>query len=1013
MTTSISQQIPPPKNWQDFESLCADLWARIWKDPDTQMHGRQGQAQHGVDVYGRPGQGQEYAGVQCKGKDVYNNKEVTEVELKDEVEKAKKFQPTIKHFILATTAPNDVKIQAVARAITEQHQNEGLFDVVVMGWDEIQRRLTDYPELIDKHYPEIGPAQYKTYEAVERVEASLVTQEEQAEQRHQEVLAALKAYGSPGISVLQDVDSKFESKVDEVLNAEIDGYRELLNSHQINTALGLLEKLRDRVWDEASDAIKFRIATNIAAAKSRLGRMDEAASEFVEAEKYNPTDEKAACNVAFGYLLVHDDKKANEAATKAIQQHPDSSRAYSLLVASLEKDLSVDDPTTFIPPEHLDKAEVAYTISHFFRSRNKHEEANEWIEKALLSDEKSIEVRASAGASLLEPFLKNISIAYSGQLTEEQQSQIEKARNLLSSAWDEVKETDEASQFIHVAANLANLERLTNNFQQAREIIDEALRVNPEFDEIIRLKIIIELQNDNYEAALSASEKIDIGQHKDVIMMQAEALFDLGRFDEALEKVEEITSDETSSYFDDACALRLHITRKTKGIDTAITQANELLTEFPENIRIACVLYGLYRENKDHQNISTTLERVKSLIKEETVYRDRKLAADALFYNGNYQDALSIYETLIVTYKDTDEFRHMLVCLMELDQRQRIISIFSKLDEITNNTPFFLKMSGAIHQRIGDLNTARTQYSKYLEQLENDLNVRLAWIESCEKLGDKEVIEEFLEAVDGFDSAAPEDIVRLAHILVDYGRVDKGLLLAYENRRKHYDNPAAHFGYMGLLLFKTKQISNIEEASEVAVDTAFTLQDKAGNKSTYIIESNENRNRQIGELSPEDFISVNAIGKNVGDEVTVSESHLQNEVRNVVSIKHKYLHALHESMERFQELFPEHKAMTKVSFDESEDPNEQFALIFESVSQRQDQILQVEELYITNRLPLAVVAKFTGSHPSDVWRSFVSRKKTPFNVCIGTFEERSQAFKLIEENKNGYIVLPYLYDLCL
>ena len=151
----------------------------------------------------------------------------------------------------------------------------------------------------------------------------------------------------------------------------------------------------------------------------------------------------------------------------------------------------------------------------------------------------------------------------------------------------------------------------------------------------------------------------------------------------------------------------------------------------------------------------------------------------------------------------------------------------------------------------------------------------------------------------------------------------------------------------------------------------------------------------------------------MGDEVTVSESHLQNEVRNVVSIKHKYLHALHESMERFQELFPEHKAMTKVSFDESEDPNEQFALIFESVSQRQDQILQVEELYITNRLPLAVVAKFTGSHPIDVWRSFVSRKKTPFNVCIGTFEERSQAFKLIEENKNGYIVDPItLFAIC-
>lgn len=1016
MTTSVSQQIPPPKNWQDFELLCADLWARIWKDPDTQMHGRQGQAQHGVDVYGRPDQGQEYAGVQCKGKDGYNNKEVTEAELRGEVEKAKKFEPAIRHFTLATTAPNDVKIQAVAREITEQHQKEDLFDVVVMGWDEIQRRLTDYPELIDKHYPEIGPTQHKTYKAVDRVEASLVTQDERAEQRHQEVLTAIaiNALGVPGVGVLQDIESETESKVDEVLNAEIDGYRELLNSHQINTALGLLEKLRGRVWGDASDTIKFRIATNIAAAKSRLGRIEAAASEFIEAAKYNPTDEKAACNVAFGYLLLHEDEKANEAAKKAIEEHPDSSRAYSLLVASLDKDMTVDDPTALIPPEHIEKAEVAYSMSHFFRSRNKNEEANKWIEKALSSDEKSIEVRASAGASLLEPFLENISIAYSGQLTEDQQSQMEKARVLLLSAWNEVKVTDEATQFIHVAANLANLERITNNYPRAREIIDEALRVNPEFDELIRLKIIIELKDDNFEAALSASEKIDINQHQDVIMMQAEALFDLGRLDDALEKVEEVTKDEASSYFDDAIALRLHITRKTKGFDAAITQAKEQLSEYPENIRIACVLYGFYRENKDHENINSILEKVKSLITEETGYRDRKLAADALFYSGNYQDALPIYETLIVIHKDTDELRHMLVCLMELDQRQKIISVFDKLDEITSNTPFYLKMCGAIHQRIGDLNSARTQYSKYLDQLENDLNVRLAWIESCEKLGDKEAIEQFLDEVNEYESAAPEDIVRLAHVLVDYSRVDKGLLLAYENRRKHYDNPAAHFGFMGLLLFKTKQVPNIKEATEIEVDTAFTLQDKAGNKSTYIIESNENRSRQIGELSPEDFISVNAIGKKVGDGVTVSESHIQNEVRKVVSIKKKYLHALHESMEHFQELFPEHKEMTKLSLVDSGDPNEQFAPIFESVSQRQDQILQVEELYITNHLPLAVVAKFTGSHPIDVWRSFMGRQKTQFNVCVGTFEERNKTFEIIEENEVGYAIDPItLFTICI
>ena len=46
----------PPIYWQDFEDLCCDLWAKIWKDPDTQKYGRQVQSQHGVDICGKAGE---------------------------------------------------------------------------------------------------------------------------------------------------------------------------------------------------------------------------------------------------------------------------------------------------------------------------------------------------------------------------------------------------------------------------------------------------------------------------------------------------------------------------------------------------------------------------------------------------------------------------------------------------------------------------------------------------------------------------------------------------------------------------------------------------------------------------------------------------------------------------------------------------------------------------------------------------------------------------------------------
>lgn len=155
MPTFSSVQIPPPANWQDFEQLCCDLWRAIWNDPNTRRHGRQGQPQCGVDVFGRPDQKDKYAGVQCKGKDNYTNKRLTKREVKAEVEKAKSFKPALSEFIIATTGPKDAKIEELARVITQEHLEEGLFSVDIWFWrDDIQTQLADYPNLVAKYFPQ-------------------------------------------------------------------------------------------------------------------------------------------------------------------------------------------------------------------------------------------------------------------------------------------------------------------------------------------------------------------------------------------------------------------------------------------------------------------------------------------------------------------------------------------------------------------------------------------------------------------------------------------------------------------------------------------------------------------------------------------------------------------------------------------------------------------------------------------------------------------------------------------
>lgn len=149
-------QIPPPVDWQRFETLCWRLWRELLRDPNTQMNGRRGQAQHGVDVFGQR-DGASWVGVQCKGKDNFSASKVTETELEAETRKALTFQPALAEFILATTAPRDSVIQSRARGLSLQSTGDGRFSIAVFSWDDIRNELDSCPETAQWYCPWLTP----------------------------------------------------------------------------------------------------------------------------------------------------------------------------------------------------------------------------------------------------------------------------------------------------------------------------------------------------------------------------------------------------------------------------------------------------------------------------------------------------------------------------------------------------------------------------------------------------------------------------------------------------------------------------------------------------------------------------------------------------------------------------------------------------------------------------------------------------------------------------------------
>lgn len=149
-------QLPPPDTWEAFEDLCCGLWKAIWNYPGTKKNGRKGQKQNGVDIHGRPDNGDKWAGIQCKGKDSYTHKQLTESEIIKESQKARNFNPRLSEYIIVSTAPTDQNVQSIVNTLSDVYRGDGWFSIDVRGWEDIVDLLYEHtPPCASHFYPQV------------------------------------------------------------------------------------------------------------------------------------------------------------------------------------------------------------------------------------------------------------------------------------------------------------------------------------------------------------------------------------------------------------------------------------------------------------------------------------------------------------------------------------------------------------------------------------------------------------------------------------------------------------------------------------------------------------------------------------------------------------------------------------------------------------------------------------------------------------------------------------------
>lgn len=994
MVETSGMQIPPPKNWQDFETLCWDLWKTIWNDLETVKNGRQGQKQNGVDVYGRPAGRNEWAGIQCKGKDNYSAKTVTENELRAEVEKAKTFEPKLTKYILATTGQRDQEVQKLARKISEEHEQTELFSVNVFFWDDIQERLIEHRGILERHYKDLFLEKPSGFDEIEDDRRSIINSMSSLQSNIED-------------KILISIPDFSKEVLDNEYQAELVQFRELIKDGHPSSAIKALKALKDRIWLNTTSSVRYRILTNQGAAYLDLHKYRDAGRLFVKALQYNSVDEKAIENAAFGYLLLGDLPTAKKMATEVLKDNPTSSRAYFIIIQAISNDGERDIFISDIPDYIAKTQDVAYVIGNIAHNKGDLHESKKWLEIAIENEiEDTSEIKAILGSVLLELVLTDPTTLGGHQLNQHHINLLTESVKLCTFAWEKL--LDSNLQKLHVLLLVIRgiAKRLLDDSDGCENDIRTAFNLMPQHPKVIYFKALSDFDNGKPEKTINPLKEILLdNETPDALFLYIEALKRLKKSNDAIVEINSLLKQDFPPEKIDRLnriliELYLDISHFDEALDIAELRVKEEQTSITKMVDLSHVL----RMSGKIDEADSTLFKAKDLITESSPTQHLIELADDFFGIGFYEESARTYEKFVDIHQKSKFTYKIVYAYYQCGEIGQALEICTAIQKKFGHIPHFSQIEFAIYNEIGNLPQAKIVCQEYVDKNPNEFGMKLNLAVVNLRCNNLLEVGDFLNSSIDLDSLSIDDGTKLANLFYDRGLVQNAIKISYELRLNFFKDSRVHLNYIWAIL-------NIENEdwlypTIVEVDTVVWIE-QADTTRYYILENNEDVDIIRNELSLNDELSQKMLGKSVGDKFTfntiVSEDNFK-----ITKIMSKYVFAFQESRDQFNQLFPRAVGLWKLPI-EKKNPDaissDNFEKIKDLANKNYERNKKISELYAQRRLTIGAIAGNIQINVFDIWVDFTKQSDLGIYCAKGSSDEREQALNQIND-VNKLIVDP-------
>ena len=802
-----------------------------------------------------------------------------------------------------------------------------------------------------------------------------------------------------------------ESRPDAVAvehQSAIDNARDLLKKGSPQSALNLLENLKQRVWPNADGIIKFRILTNMAATQFALNKVQEGAMSLIEALQYNSEDEAALSNCALAYLLLGETKEAEDYAKKTLEKNPVNTLAYAVLVGSSTEEETLEEVIAKVPKHLRETPQIADAISQIATQRRDFEEAKKWGEIMVANEQENVSnCKAALATILVDQVLSNRLAVLTNQLDDSQKVQLRRAIELFTEAWDSVANTELRTVWTDWIIERSTAHILLGESEEAIKNLNTALEIEPSNPVLLEKRAMSALDQEEYRSAIEFLEAIQSApETPQAPILLANALLEDKRFNDAITTLNNfLVTNPPLELQENANRLLIRIYIANKNFDQARQISTDMRAASPTSVLNLVDAARISKATGENDEALSLLKEAYEYARNSDAFQEIVELADELGLYEQFEQAAVLYEKVANTSLNSQLTERLLYSYYRSGERKKALDICQALREQYGPLKNISEMEFLIYNEIGDMNQARAVCELYINAFPDDTDMQIHLGIVHYRSNNLEEVDRLLEKSFDLQTLSLRSYFDLAHLYQIRSQPEKALDIMYEARRTHYKNAEAHLKYVGLFYTVTEQIDELLHPTQVQAGTAVCL-DSSGETDWYIIEEREDADSLRKEFNVDDPQSQQLLGKNVNDKIILQQNPIGSETGKIVDIKSKYVYALQEIFRTFPRQFPGTPGVWSINLADSRETDDSGKMqpIFDFITRQHEALLQVETIYKENPLPIGAFTNLTGGNVLEALSLLMRKPDLGVKCSAGHPEEWRQALATLEDGQSKLVV---------